>query len=752
MTETRQGGWWFYSNRGLHMTYACRNHHKLLSLAALLTTTALGGAPAFAQTAASPEVTQIGDVIVTAQKREERASETPLSLSVVTGETLQATGATQLSDFAATVPGLSFTSNGVGQGQVNLRGVTTGLNVSPTVGIYVDEVPYGSSTSFAGAAQLALDVGLFDIDRVEILRGPQGTLYGASTMGGLLKYVTKAPDPTRFSGGYRAGVNATAHGGTGYDLAGALNAPFAADAAAVRLNAFYTKDAGFIDNLNFAEEDANNSEVYGGRIDVLFNPTDALSVRLTAFAQDIERDGSGSMDMNPSTGEPVDGDYDQRRFAEPFSQQFRLASAVVGYEFGPVKLTSVTSYQTSDIDHVTDVSALYVPLLGGFGFALGSTPLTKEVDTDKFTQEARLAGSWSSFDWIAGGFYTREKSFQLQALPATDVTGAPFPINLLRAELPSLYEETAAFGTLTWHATDRLDVSGGLRYATNDQTYEQIATGLLVSPAPKRSSSENVTTYLANARYRLNNRSIAYLRYATGYRPGGPNMVANDPVSGDPLAPPTFDSDSLESYEAGYKASTSDGRFSVDASVYKIDWTDLQIVALRNGVGVVANASEAAITGAELTVTARPVQALTLVGSLSLMDAQLDADSPDLGGLKGDPLPDSPDVTLALSADYGFSLGGYDADVGATVRYVDDRVASFDQSPGSPQHQLPDYTTVDLRAGVDFGSVRAQIYVRNLFDEFGELSAVTSFSVAGGPIQITPLRPRTVGLTLSQRF
>lgn len=168
---------------------------------------------------------------------------------------------------------------------------------------------------------------------------------------------------------------------------------------------------------------------------------------------------------------------------------------------------------------------------------------------------------------------------------------------MLNAELPSLYEETAAFGTATWHVTDRLDLSGGLRYAKNEQTYEQIASGLLVAPAPKRSSSENVTTYLANARYRVNDRSIAYLRYATGYRPGGPNMVSNDPVTGNPLAPPTFDSDSLDSYEAGYKVSTSDGRFSLDASVYLIDWTDLQIVALRNGVGVVANASEAAIKG-----------------------------------------------------------------------------------------------------------------------------------------------------------
>lgn len=734
------------------MTYVCRNHRELVGLASLLVTTALGAVPAIAQTAASQYVTQVDEIIVTAQKREERASDTPLSLSVLTGEALQASGATQLADFVGTVPGLSFTSNGVGQGQINLRGVTTGLNVSPTVGIYVDEVPYGSSTSFVGAAQIALDVGLFDLDRVEVLRGPQGTLYGASTMGGLLKYVTKAPDPTGLSGGFRAGVNTTAHGGVGYDLAGAVNAPFANDAAAVRLNGFYTKDSGFVDNLLSGEDDVNQSEVYGGRADVAFNPTEALSIRLTGFVQEIDRDGSGSVDFNAATGEPVDGDYDQRRFAEPFEQSFRLASAVVDYDFGDVQLTSVTSYQTTDVDFTTDVSALYVPLLGGFGLTVGSTPLVKTVSVDKFTQEARLAGSFGAFDWIAGGFYTREESFQKQTLPATDPDGAPFPVNLITADLPSLYEEIAGFGTLTWHVTDRLDLSGGLRYATNDQTYEQIASGLLVGPAPKRSSDETVTTYLANARYRLTDRSIAYLRYATGYRPGGPNMVANDPGTGLPLAPPTFDSDSLDSYEVGYKASTADGRFSIDAGLYYIDWQDLQIVAVRNGVGVVANASAAAIKGAEVTVTARPTPALSLVGAVSLLDAQLDADSPDLGGLKGDSLPDSPDITASLSADYAFTLGGYDADVGATVRYVDDRVSSFDNSAGTPQHALPDYTTVDLRAGVDFGGVRAQVYVRNLFDEFGELSATTSFSLAGGPIQITPLRPRTVGMTLTKRF
>ena len=216
--------------------------------------------------AAAPESRVLEEIVVTAQKKEEKLSETPLSITAISSAQIEALGATQFRDIADTVPGLSIIGNGVGQSQVNLRGVTTGADVAPTVGIYVDDVPYGSSTPFGNFAQLALDVGLFDLNRVEVLRGPQGTLYGASTMGGLIKYVTTMPDTNAYSGSARAGISSTRAGGVSYDGAGAVNAPLIPDVAAVRVSGFYSHDGGFVDNLTRGTEDIDQAKL---TVDVL---------------------------------------------------------------------------------------------------------------------------------------------------------------------------------------------------------------------------------------------------------------------------------------------------------------------------------------------------------------------------------------------------------------------------------------------------------------------------------------------------
>ena len=244
---------------------------------------------------------------------------------------------------------------------------------------------------------------------------------------------------------------------------------------------------------------------------------------------------------------------------------------------------------------------------------------------------------------------------------------------------------------------------------------------------------------------------MSYLRYATGYRPGGPNVVLND-LSGQPLASPVFASDELRSYEGGIKASTADGRLGVDAAVYFIKWDDLQINAVRNGLGVVDNAAAAESKGAELTLTLVPTPQLTLVGAFAYIDAELSEDAPDLGGVEGDRLPDTPEFTGALSADYSFELAGREAFLGTTVRHVTDRVSSYDASTGSPQYDLPEYTTVDLRTGLQLGSARLQFYVRNVFDERGELSATTAFSALGGPVAVSLVQPRTIGLNVITQF
>jgi outer membrane receptor protein involved in Fe transport len=717
-----------------------------------------GGVPGTAQAERSaqgtaPTITgmSLEEIIVTAQKVEERLREIPMSITAMTARDLQALGATQFVDFANTVPSLNFTSSGVGQTQVNLRGITSGYNVSPTVGIYVDDVPYGSSTPFAESARLSLDVGLFDMNRIEILRGPQGTLYGASTMGGLLKYVTNAPDTTSFGGTARANVSSTQDGGVGYDASSAVNVPLIDDKAALRLSGFYTRSNGYMDNLTADDEDVDQADVYGGRVDFLFAPTDRLSVRLVAFAQDVERDGSIAADFDRTTRQPIDDELEQRRaVVEPFEQSFRLASATVKYAFDFATLTSISSYQTVRSDSVVDFSPLYVPLLGGPG-VFSAIGVTRNADTDKFTQEIRLSASGSVVDWLVGGFYTKEDSEQLQQLLPYGPNGALLPVNLLTARIPSQYDEYAGFGNLTFHVTDKLDITGGVRYAHNTQQQEQIASGALIGAVPVRRSSDSVATYLGSIRYRVNENVMPYLRFATGYRPGGPNAVLND-LNGQPLATPTFDADKLASYEAGIKLSTADRRFSADLAVYRIDWDDMQITAIRNGLGVVANAAKAQSQGAEITLSAVPVRDLTIVGSLGYTNAELTEDAPDLGGVDGESLPDAPEITAALSADYRFGLASYEAFTGTTVRYIADRNASFDQAVGMPQYELPDYTAVDVRAGLILGDARVQLYCKNVADERGQLSAITGTSVLGGPANVSILQPRTFGLGVEVSF
>ncbi|HEY0685393.1 MAG TPA: TonB-dependent receptor [Steroidobacter sp.] len=703
--------------------------------------------------AAGPTEAGIGleEIIVTAQKVEERLRDIPMSITAMSGRELQALGATQFVDFANTVPSLNFTSSGVGQTQVNLRGITSGYNVSPTVGIYVDDVPYGSSTAFTNSAQLALDVGLFDMSRIEILRGPQGTLYGASTMGGLLKYVTNVPNTSAFSGTMRANVSSTEDGGVGYDASSAVNVPLVEDKAALRLGGFYTHNGGYIDNLALDEDDVDQADMYGGRVDFLVTPNDRLSVRLVAFAQEVERDGSIAADFGRLSGRPIDGELEQRRvLAEPFEQSFRLASATVKYAFDFATLTSISSYQTVRSDAITDFSALYVPAFGGPG-VFSAIGLIRNADTDKFTQEIRLSATGSVVDWLVGAFYTDEDSSQLQKLLPYDPSGALSPVNLLTADLPSRYEEYAGFGNLTFHLTDKLDLTGGVRYAHNSQGQAQLGSGLLIGVVPERRSSDSVLTYLANVRYRVSDNVMPYLRFATGYRPGGPNAVLNG-LDGRPLADPTFDSDKLTSYEAGIKVSGPDRRVNADLAIYHIEWDDMQITAIRNGLGLIANAAKARSQGAELTVTALPMADLTIVGAFGYTNAELTEDAPDLGGVKGESLPDAPEFTAALSADYRFGLGSYEAFAGTTLRYVAERTASFDQAMGMPQYELPDYAAFDVRTGVTLGGARVQLYCKNVGNERAQLSSLTGTSVAGGPANVSILQPRTLGLSVDVSF
>lgn len=686
------------------------------------------------------------EVIVTAQKREERLLEVPQSVTVVSAEDLARNGDVQFRDFANSVPGLTYSTAGAGFTQISLRGVTAGLDVGPTVRVYVDEVPYGSSgnSAFTRGERLALDVGLFDLDRIEVLEGPQGTLYGASSMGGVLKYVTRQPDLDRFGVVAQTGASETQDGGVSYNGAATVNAPIVAATAALRMTGFYSRDGGYIDNLALNESDVSRSSVYGGRLDFLIKPTDSLTVRLSGYLQNVSRDGMGTVD-DSAAGVPLYGALDQRRlFPEPFEQAFRLVSGTIAYNFGPATLTSVSSYQSVHSQVNYDISPALASLPPAYGgpFSLVGEP--EDVSTDKFTQELRLASaSGGVLEWLVGAFYTHEDSNRVASLVLRDLSGTPVANDLFNSLTPSTYAEYAGFGDLTWHITSKIDVTGGLRYADDRQSAAQNGNGLFVAPFATTHSSENELTYLGDARYHFSDQAIAYVRYATGYRPGGPNFVEINPSTGAPSGPATFSPDRLVSYEIGFKSETQDQRYALNVAAYFIDWKNMQVFDITSPFGGLTNAPAARLPGAELGFAAHPLDGLTLTGAFTYENAYLTAPSADLGASQGAHLPDVPHFTGTLAADYAFAQTGLKPTVGGAVHYMTQRSPGF----GEP-FELPAYATLDLHGALTFGPVQTQLYLRNVFNKYAELSA---YFFSGEP-QTTILQPRTVGLNLTARF
>ncbi len=688
----------------------------------------------------------VGEVIVTATKRAERLIDVPQSVTVLSADDLVKMGATQFRDFANGIPGLSFNSSGAGFNKISIRGVTAGnADIGPTVGIYVDDVPYGSTSSLDYSRLLALDVGLFDLDRVEVLKGPQGTLYGASSMGGLIRYVTKRPDSTRFGADAQAGISGTAYGGVSYNGAIAVNAPIVTDKLALRASTFYSHDGGFIDNVTLGSKDVDRADIYGGRFDFLFTPTAGLSVRLTGFAQNIDRDGESNANYSP-TGVPLDDRLDQRRImAEPFGQHFRLVSGTVVYDLGPATLTSISSYQTAKSSFMQEYPPL-LSYLSGLAGPLSAVGILSAQSTEKFAQEVRLASNGArTLEWLIGGYYTHDNSGWDQQFVLRDLAGQPVANTYYTFLAPVPYEEYAAFGDLTWHLSARFDVTGGVRYASSRGESVQDSSGIFGTYTRTSRSSEDVFTYLANARYRFSDRATGYLRYATGYRPGGPNFVGNDPLTGLPIGPASFEADRLQSYEAGFKAETADRRFGLDVAGYFIDWQDIQMAVTLGGLGFRINADQGAtVRGVEAKFSARPTRAFSFTSAFVYQDAHMSGANADLGAAKGERMPEVPRFSGALNANYLLSEGGLQPTIGAAVRYVGERMAGFDRGVSYPQYRLPEYTALDLRAGVTLDRVNLQLYLRNALDERGQLSAM--------PPQITLLQPRTVGLIATTQF
>ena len=717
------------------------------------------------------------DVIVTAQKREQTLLQVPQSISVVTGRTLENEQASTFQDYLKLVPGLQLSQTQPGNGRLILRGINTG-SVASTVAVYVDDTPFGSSSGLANAGVLAGDFDTFDLSRIEVLRGPQGTLYGANSLGGLLKFVTNAPDPTKVEARARGSVEATDGGQIGYAGNLMLNLPIA-ETLAIRATGFYRKYGGFIDSVgtpltvataagpvvraSARQDDINDARSYGGRASLLFRPGDALSVRLSALLQNIATHGTDGVESDPFTLQPLYGGLTRAEFTPEFhNTAYRLYNGTADLNLGFATLTSVTSYATLDQNFRSDETTYLNSALGG---ALGTPDfgLPQQTTNRKFTQEVRLSSSKSTvFDWLLGGYYTHERGLihqQYQAYNAgtlTQVAGLPL---LADVSVPSTYSEYAGFANGTIYFGKLFDLTLGGRYSHNVQRSTQTNLGLLVGATtavvfPETRSSDDVFTYSVAPKFNLNSHASIYGRVAKGYRPGGPNVL---PAGASADTPRSYGPDTVTSYEGGFKGETADRAFSLDIAGFHIDWNAIQLLTIVNGFGLNANGGKAVSDGVEFTMGLRPTQGFNLSFNGAYTRARLTQDTgPLVGGFSGDRLPYVPKISVGVDGNYEWVLTGQTkAFVGASLRSLSKQNADFDaafRATYGRQQQIPAYEVVDLRAGVDLGRFEVEAYAKNLTNSAGITSVLVNGNAPNGATLTSVIRPRTVGLAITAGF
>ncbi|MFC4309497.1 TonB-dependent receptor [Steroidobacter flavus] len=727
------------------------------TICAVLAATA--SAHVWAQT--SEPVSQLEEVIVTAEKRIQRLQDVPASLSAVSTEQLESIRATQLADYAGYVPGLVFASRGgQGHGYIALRGLAP-LGEAAAVGTYIDDTPVGSSSALAAGSTVVVDLTPYDVERIEVLRGPQGTLYGANALGGLLKYVTTQPDLERTEMRVGSELFTTSKASQeGWGVRGALSTPLIEGKLAVRGSFLVRESPGYVDNRILGLSDVNDGRQENYRVALLWQATSDLSVKLTALKQQNEVDTTNHVALDPQTLKPLGGGLPQQRYVlTPFDQELDHYAATVNWSLPWADLTYAASYSENGSQDVGDLTVSFGPLIpvlcamsGGCApTTTGVVPFPYRNNVKKQTHELRLSSSADGgFEWMLGSFYAREKSLYDQRLEARDSNYAIIPAlaPLGIAVLSSTYEEKAVFGNATYHFTDRFDVSAGLRWARNEQGFDQFTRGPAFGndDSTGSDSSESVVTYMANARLHLSEDAMIYARYVTGYRPGGPNVAL-------PGVPPTVDSDSTTNYELGFKSELFNRKALLNATVFYIDWDDIQsnVVSPQN-IAYLTNGGKARSKGVELETTVRPTSGLTFGLSGAYTDATILSGAAALGGLNGDRISYIPKWSGALMADYRFDVfSDWEMQLNGGYRYSGSRFSTLEHNATAQEAEA--YGIVDATVALTNQRWSVQLFAKNLTDERAFLSPMAQRRGTAVLYYVTPINePRTLGVSVDVRF
>jgi len=520
------------------------------------------------------------------------------------------------------------------------------------------------------------------------------------------------------------------------------------------MSVFDRQDPGFVDDVINGARNINRARYDGGRVSVAWRASDVWDLRFSGMTQQLDGHGTPTEDFDAATGKLLYGELQQARAPGTggIKATYGLYDVRVEGHLGWADLVAATSYGklTSNIN--TDATAQYGPLLGA---ALGQSGIGAAIQGNsslgKVSQELRLSSSTEQrFAWQTGVFYTHEHSTVTQSLPTFDAaTGGPLAVslpNMLAVTAPSSFEEAAVFADVTYRFTSRLDVTSGFRYSHNWQSANETSSGLLVGPAStvNLASHDSSWTYLVTPRFHFDERSMAYLRLASGYRPGGPNIVVTD-------VPPSYRPDTVINYEAGLKSDLFDRHLSLDLAVFYIDWNDVQLRQESPlGTSYFSNAGKASSKGTEGTFSWRPVAGLTLEGNVSRIEATLGRTLPlPAIGTPGDALPFTPHWSGQISAEYELPLAGtWSGQGGASYRFVGNRLSDFAQAGSYPRFQLPSYQVFDLRLGVRSDRLSFSTYVKNVGDARGQVNGI----LFGAVEEVSMIQPRTVGVSISTEF
>jgi iron complex outermembrane receptor protein len=753
---------------------------------------------------------QLEEIVVTAEKRESTIETTAISITALSGVDIQDRGFTDLADLMKTVPGVSIRTSGPGMTEFEMRGVASNGGNSPTVGFYFDETSL-TAPAATNEGKIVISPDLYDLNRVEVLRGPQGTLYGSGSMGGTIKVVPNAPNPEAFDASAEVKFADTDHGGFDHAENGMVNLPFWGDKAALRIVASYSYDSGWIDRVVIAPgqfplpsglvngpygpyytirgnvlaapiateyHDVNDVEKSGVRLSAVLKPVDGLTITPSYFYQKLRSGGLPYIDSTPGT----DAFYQPFDTPERYSDEFRLEALSVKYHTDAFEISSATAYWSRHEPLTQDTQESWttylLPLgLGLTGYTagngnLGQSYASEDNNQHQTTEELRVSSVGDTrFKWLFGYFYSDFVSPWDIVFPSQ--TGASNPDigtnDLFSYFTPFKILQQSVFGELTYNITDPLSVTVGARRYHYDSAVYLDQFGGLAGGLTQQAASENEqgVTPKATISYQFDKDLLMYATAAKGFRPGGGTgpvptqgatsceaqlQVEYNSNGAFVAGPVQFKSDTIWSYELGEKWRSSDSRLSVNAAAYFENWNGVQQTNSLSSCGYVytANAGDAHVYGGELEVNAVVVHDLQALANISYSHSTLvSAALVDASSTAGSPIQQVPKVTGTLALSYRHQLTD---ELAVTARaettYTGSRTdATF------YVNTLPSYQLTNIRAGVDARRWSAVLFVNNVADKRALLNNVTqdATNVADWN-RIAVSQPRTAGIDLNYRF